>query len=231
MKVSIYQGKNHTDKKAAITIVIDVLRAFTVAHYAFLRGAKQIYLVSTKEEAFHMKKDNPDLLLVGEEHGVEITGFDLGNSPYQISQCELTDKTLVQKTTNGVQATLNCLASDHVFVTGFTNAKKTAEFIRKRLFDGNNEEVHIIASHPSGDDDYACAEYIKDILEGKTRVTSVNHVVERIKNSQVAKKFYETSNKEFLPEDIRFSTKELYSSFVMKVDKNCPIPKIERVQL
>ena len=43
-----------------IVLVIDVLRAFSTAAYAFSRGAKEIRLVSTVEEALELKSQLPD---------------------------------------------------------------------------------------------------------------------------------------------------------------------------
>jgi 2-phosphosulfolactate phosphatase len=43
-----------------VVIIIDVLRAFSTAAYAFSRGAKQILLVSTVEEALSLKAHVPN---------------------------------------------------------------------------------------------------------------------------------------------------------------------------
>ena len=39
-----------------VVVVIDVLRAFTTAAFAFDRGADEILLVSTVEEAFEVRE-------------------------------------------------------------------------------------------------------------------------------------------------------------------------------
>lgn len=230
MKINIYQGSNPPSEKADITIVIDVLRAFTVAHYAFMRGAKSIFLAGTVEEAFSFKKKNPTYLLAGEINGVAIENFDLDNSPYKIQRKNLNDATLVQKTTNGVRATLNHMESGNVFVTGFSNARNTAEYV-KELCNSKGEEqvVHIVASHPDGDDDLACAEYIRKILEGLP-ISSIS-VAQRIKESDVARKFFDRERKAFLKEDVFICMREIKSDFVMKVIKTRNLPKIERVHI
>lgn len=98
----------------------------------------------------------------------------------------MTDKSLIQKTTNGVTAALGALNAKHLFVTGFSNAKTTAQHVKKLV--ANDCVINIVASHPSGDDDMACAEYIKGIIEG-TNVVTAAEAIERIKGSSVAEKF------------------------------------------
>src|SRR5690606_22437639 len=113
----------------------------------------------------------PEFILAGEIQGLPIAGFDLDNSPVRLQNADLRGKFLIQKTTNGVKATLNSLNADHIFVTGFTNARTTAEFIRKKLLsEDTTMSIHLIASHPSGNDDLACAQYISGILQNSNRI-------------------------------------------------------------
>lgn len=230
MHIQIYQGNTAPPTAANITIVIDVIRTFTIAHYAFLKGVKRIILAKNLEQAFQLKMKNPDFLLAGEINGLPIKGFDLDNSPYNIKSITLTGKTLIQKTTNGVKATLHCLSSDHVFVTGYAHAKTTAKFIKNKFAKDREKSINIIASHPSGDDDLACAEYIKSILEDSNTISS-KKVAERIKHSHVAEKFFDENNSYFNRVDIEYCMIELDTGFVMKVRKNAKIPMIERVNV
>lgn len=65
MKINIYR-RNECFKAKGLCVVIDVLRAFTTAAYAFAAGAKEIVLVSTAEEAFRMHEEDNSLILMGE---------------------------------------------------------------------------------------------------------------------------------------------------------------------
>ncbi|WP_088105965.1 2-phosphosulfolactate phosphatase [Halalkalibacter urbisdiaboli] len=229
MSITIYQGNEHSLPPSDINIVIDVIRAFTVAHHAFLKGASNILLVESVEDALLLKNKHPHYLLAGEVNGLAIKGFDLDNSPERFANTNLSEKTLVQKTTNGVKATLNSLNTKQLFVTGFSNARMTANYIRKLYKDIENLTIHIIASHPTGDDDLACAEFIRNILTGERDVAS--ETKRRIMNSTAAKKFFDPQNLDFNREDIRLCTKELNHPFIMKVNKECKIPMIERIDI
>ena len=226
MIVTIHQGHTPDLQRSDVTIVIDVIRAFTVAHYAFLRGAREIILAATVEEAFLLQKKHPGYLLAGEINGLPIYGFDFDNSPAKMAEANVRGRTLVQKTTNGVRATLHALNAGAVFVTGFSNAKMTAECVRKLC--SPSSIVNLVASHPDGDDDLACAEYIKAILLGNKDL-SKEAAVKRIRCSGVARKFYDESQPEFNVEDIEFCTKEISGDFIMFVDSSAKIPRIVRV--
>lgn len=228
LPVTIYQGNHHVLASSDINIVIDVIRAFTVAHYAFLGGIKEILLVQTTKEAFRLKEDDPDYLLTGEVKGVGIEGFDLDNSPKRITEHQLKGRSLVQKTTNGVHATLRALGARHVFVTGFSNAKKTAEYVKQICGNPKDSVINIIASHPTGDDDLACAEYLKGIILDNEVITA-HETIARIKNSSVAEKFFDLENLLFDEEDILYCTKEIPGDFVMRVNQERKVPTIERV--
>jgi len=77
---------------SGLVIVIDVLRAFSNAAYAFSRGAKEIILVSTVEEALDLKSKLPNAKAMGEVGGLPPAGFDFGNSPTQILEEDLAPK-------------------------------------------------------------------------------------------------------------------------------------------
>ncbi|WP_299088759.1 2-phosphosulfolactate phosphatase [uncultured Metabacillus sp.] len=233
MQITIYQGNDHHLRPSDVNIVIDVIRAFTVAHYAFLQGVKEILLVGSVQSALKIKEHFPEVLLAGEVKGLPIAGFDLDNSPFTIAHhYGLKGKVLVQKTTNGVKAALNALNGKEIYVTGFSNAKTTAHYIKKKWTNaGNQTEVNIVASHPLGEDDLACAEYIKNIMEERDACLTKEEVINRIQNSCVTDKFYDPKQKEFNPVDIEYCTKELDSPFIMRINKSREIPTIERVDI
>ena len=225
--IRILQGTDRSYPDADVNVVIDVIRAFTVAHVAFARGVQEILLVNTVEEAQALKRQRPDYLLAGEIKGLGIPGFDLDNSPYRVSQAELQGRTLVQKTTNGVKATLAALAARHVFVTGYSNARNTARHVRQLLSAGGLRTVNVIASHGQDDDDLACAEFIRDQILALGQVPP-EQVVERIRASRPAAKFLVQPPGEFEPRDLDFCTQVRPCDFVMAVDRLAAIPSIRK---
>ena len=225
INVNIIQGTAAPYPAADINIVIDVIRAFTVSHVAFRRGVREMFLVNTTEEAYALKAQHPGYLLAGEVDGLPIAGFDLDNSPYKFSVADIVNKSVVQKTTNGVKATLLALNAQTVLVTGLSNAKKTALYARDMASAMTHCKVNIVASHISDDDDLACAEYIRDHLLGLTAV-KLEAIQHRIKTSRPAQKFFDPQKPEFDIRELDICLQEVDCDFVMWVDKQLPLPRL-----
>lgn len=221
----IIRGTEQSVPAADINIVIDVIRAFTVSHVAFSRGTSAIFLVNAVDEAFALKARHPGYLLAGEIAGLPIAGFDLDNSPFNVSMADVRGKTLVMKTTHGVTATLAALNAAQIFVTGFSNARQTARHVRHLMASKGYRTVNVIASHALDDDDFSCAEYIRDqILElGQLEPEAI---MSRIRNSRSAKKFLVAEKNDFEPRDLDICTREVKSDFVMEVDKSLQAPRL-----
>ena len=228
--VRIIRGTERAVPAADINIVIDVIRAFTVSHVAFSRGAHAIFLVNTVDEAFALKARHPDYLLAGEIAGLPIADFDLDNSPFNVSRADVDDKTLVMKTTHGVTATLAALNAAQIFVTGFSNARQTAQHAQTLMASKGYRTVNVIASHALDDDDFSCAEYIRDQLLDLGQIEP-EAIMARIRNSRSAKKFQVVEKNGFEPRDLDFCTREVMSDFVMEVDKSLPAPRLIKQRL
>jgi 2-phosphosulfolactate phosphatase len=229
--IKIYRGEQGVEEKTSdVNIIIDVIRAFSLSHLAFLYGAKKIHLVKTVEEAFILKNEAPQFILTGEINGYPIDGFDMDNSPANLRDFDIRGKTLVQRTTNGVKAVLKCLQASYIFVTGFTCAKNTALHVKKLIETKNVKTVNIITSHPTGDDDFSCAEYIKTLILNQKGL-SADKVSERIKNSEAAKKFFAPNNDIFNEDDIRICSTEIPTDFTMQIDTSDSPPSIRTVTL
>ena len=65
---------------------MDVFRAFTTAAIALDRGARQIIVIATVEEALELRRKGIADLCMSEEDGVKPDGFDFGNSPHGVTR-------------------------------------------------------------------------------------------------------------------------------------------------
>ncbi|MCA0971584.1 2-phosphosulfolactate phosphatase [Halobacillus litoralis] len=229
MEIKITQGfyGDNLLKPADFNIIIDVVRAFTVCNFAFMKGINKIILVNEINECLNLKSASRDLILAGEVNGYKIEGFDLGNSPREIikSNSLLQGKNLVLRTTNGVKATLNCLEAKEVLVAGLVDLQNIAQYLKE--IDIEDSRINIIASHPTSNEDLACAKYLKGLLTENQKVC-LSEVKNSIQTAEAVQKFYDPSNKDFDEEDIHLCLKEFNNNFVMKVNKNGRYPVVER---
>lgn len=223
--IRIFQGNDLTLPDADVNVIIDVVRAFTVSHYAFLQGAERMLLVPDVAEALALRETLPHALLAGEIGGLAIEGFDLDNSPRRFATADLQGRTVIQKTTNGVKAALHSLGAPNVLVTGFSNARATADYLLRL---DPCRRINLVASHPTGDEDLACAEYIRSLLLGKAM--EAEQVQRRIRGSVTAEKFLDPAQPAFDPADIDFCCRPLEAEFVMAVACE-PKPTVRKVML
>lgn len=150
-----------------VVVVIDVIRAFTNAAFAFSRGAKEIYPVSEVREALQFKEEFPNSLACGEEGGIPPDGFDFGNSPIQTNTLDLSDRTIVQRTGAGTQGIVRSIKADLIMAASLVVANATTRYIQMLPI---TEITFVITGQYApkrGDEDLACAEYLESILKGQ----------------------------------------------------------------
>lgn len=150
-----------------LVVVIDVIRAFTNAAFAFSRGAKEIYPVSTVEEALQFKAETPNSLACGEVGGIPPEGFDFGNSPTQTDTLDLSGRVIIQRTGAGTQGIVRSVNGNTIFAASLVVANATVLHILKHMPESVCFVITGQFSDESGDEDLACAEYLELLLKGK----------------------------------------------------------------
>ncbi|MEU2674546.1 2-phosphosulfolactate phosphatase [Streptomyces sp. NPDC007164] len=139
-----------------VAVVVDVMRAFTVAAWAFAQGAEKVVLAESLDEALALKARHPDWVAI--KDGPSAPGFDTVNSPGLLRSIDLGGRTVVQKTTAGTVGALAVKEASLVLCAGFVVAEATARLLRIRECDG----VTFVITGEDGraDEDLACAQYI-----------------------------------------------------------------------
>jgi 2-phosphosulfolactate phosphatase len=113
------------DARGAV-VVVDVLRAFTTAAYAFAAGARRIWLVESVEKGLALKSRLPGAAAMGEDRGYRIPGFDFSNSPAEVAGADLTGRDVVQRTTAGTRGAVAASAADRRWCASLVCASATA---------------------------------------------------------------------------------------------------------
>ena len=150
-----------------VVVVIDVIRAFTTAAFAFAAGAEEIILVGTAEEAFALREQFPSALVMGEVRGLPPPGFDFGNSPSALIGIDLTRRRLIQRTSTGTQGVVNSHKADLLLTSSFCCAQATVDYIHRTSPDLVTFVVAGLGPDGRGEEDLACAEYLEALMVGE----------------------------------------------------------------
>lgn len=183
MKISVLKSVDEAVQAKWLAVIIDVFRAFSTEMYIFQNGAKYIIPVQSLEEAYELKKQNPDYVLLGERGWIIPEGFDFWNSPTEILHEDFTDKIIVHTTSNGTKWLLLSVHATDILTWSFLNAAAIIKYIEKEQI----EDVSLIStSHMIEEDnneDLMLAYYLRDCLEGKE--TTEQQIKEMIQHTSV----------------------------------------------
>ncbi len=157
----------------AIAIIVDALRASATLATLFERGVCEVWVVSEVEQAWELKRQMPDALLIGERNSLKVEGFDFSNSPTEILQAQgLEGRRAIFTSTTGAKRILACKNATAVLVGTTVNASavaKSAETLAER----NRCPIVIVASGVYGrgeewaSEDIAAAWTIAERISGQ----------------------------------------------------------------
>ncbi|MFW3463012.1 2-phosphosulfolactate phosphatase [Streptomyces sp. 058-1L] len=140
----------------SVAVVVDVMRAFTVAAWAFARGAEKIVLAESLDDALALTARHPEWVAL--KDGPPAPGFALVNSPGLLRSADLGGRTVVQKTTAGTVGALAVKDASLVLCAGFVVAEATAQVLRAL---GSGSVTFVVTGEDGrADEDLACAQYI-----------------------------------------------------------------------
>ena len=227
MKIKIIYGADNAHKARGLGVVIDVFRAFSTACYIVSKRVKGIIPVKTIEDAFSLKKENSSYVLMGEQNGQKIKGFDLGNSPLEIENTaiNLKNKTVVHLTSCGTRGLKNAVNCDEIITGAFVNADAIVKYIKKK----NPHTVSLICTGTDPktkymDEDHLCALYLKDLLENKK--PDFKKIFIYLKNSRFAQHFFNNKITSHPKEDFYYCMELDQFKFILKLDSKGLLTKI-----
>ena len=197
---------------SGLVILIDVLRAFSTAAYAFSSGASKIILVSTVDEALFLRSQTPNSRVMGEVGGLPPAGFDFGNSPTQILEEELGGLTMIQRTGAGTQGAVRCVTADKMLAASFVIAAATVAFVAAL---SPTEITFVITGGEDNDEDYSCAEYLQALFNGQS--PTQEPFVQRVYDSKDAEQHRDPGRPEFPYSDLDYCTQINRFDFAMPI--------------
>ena len=157
-------------------VVIDVLRATTTIACALHNGSDGVQTFADLG-ALHSAATNWPVnsrLLIGERDGCQIEGFDIGNSPVDVTPERVQGRRLFMSTTNGTRALQQVRSVDHLHTAALLNRRAVAN----RLLKDGHQSVWIVGSGWEGsyalEDSLAAGALAAAILETDPLTTIAN---------------------------------------------------------
>ncbi|MFC8359022.1 2-phosphosulfolactate phosphatase [Streptomyces griseorubiginosus] len=180
----------------SVAVVVDVMRAFTVAAWAFAQGAERIVLAGSLDEALELKARHPDWVAL--KDGPPAPGFDAVNSPGMLRSTDLAGLTVVQKTTAGTVGALAVREASLVLCAGFVVAEATARLLRSR---GCGDATFVVTGEDGrAEEDLACAQYVAARAGGAG--TDAAGFLRRARASRAAAELTQGVRKGVHPDDV-----------------------------
>ena len=232
MRVQILELIEGAKKAEGLTVIIDVFRAFTTECYCFAGGAVKSYPIGSMEDAFALKREHPDWVLLGERGGAKVEGCDLGNSPWDAMNYDFRGKTMIHSTSAGTQGIVNAArASATQIITGsLVNAKAICDYIRAQ----NPETVSLVAMGKAGvtsvPEDLLAADYMRALLEDD-RSYDIDGRIEYLKDHG-GEQFFDPALAHIFPrEDYPLCVALNRFGFILRVEKEGDILVIRREEV
>lgn len=212
-------------------IIIDVLRTSSTIISALANGCKSIIPAETVGQAKAIKNHFKEALLVGDRYYKKIPGFDLSNSPTEMLDAELNDRTIILTTSNGIRGIQKAEKGEMVIIGGFLNGVACV----KEALERKNDLVLLLVGDKSSfviEDGLAAGFYI-DLIKKNCSVDGINdfgvamygmykyfeqQLQEVIKNTEVARKLSQYGHEK----DIEYSVQR-------NILDVCPIVNNEQI--
>lgn len=228
MHIRIVDHVAGAQSACGLTVVIDVFRAFSVAAYAFARGAARSIPVAEVEAARALKAAHPDAILLGERFAKPLPGFDCGNSPTELERFDVQGRTLIHTTHSGTQGLANALRADEVITGALVNCAAIVRYIRER----HPGEVTLVrmgqeARERCAEDD-VCADLIAARLRGESPDTT--GVREQLRCAASARKFFDPACTWAPERDFELCTEVDIFDFVLRLDRSSKPAELRRIE-
>lgn len=212
-----------------LAVVIDVFRAFSLAAYAFARGARSIVPVAAVAEAEALKRQHPDWLLVGERHARALPGFDCGNSPADLEKLDLHGRTLIHTTHAGTQGLLAAEQADEVVTGALVNAAAIVRYVRAR----SPALVTLVRmgheARTRCDEDDLCSQLLQRRLAGEAPAT--DGVAAQLRHASSAAKFFDPACDWAPARDFELCTRTDSFDFVLRLERAARPACLQRIDV
>lgn len=168
-------------------VVVDVIISSTSIVRLLENGASYVKPFGDPTAARQFKRETDDAVLVGEDGGGPIEGFDLSPLPSIIADADIEDRPVGIRTSNGTRAMDRIDHPDGLLVASTVNAAAVAEVLRER-----GRDSLVVAAGRQG-------EVVAEDTAGAALVTA-RYRGERVDESRLEARLRESSTAKWLRE-------------------------------
>ncbi|HKV50529.1 MAG TPA: 2-phosphosulfolactate phosphatase [Gemmatimonadaceae bacterium] len=146
MRIDVLFGPSMLSPAAVtgrVVAVIDVLRASTTIVTALANGARNVVPLESADAVITRAKqfERADVRTAGEQKMQPIPGFDLGNSPREMTREAVDGKTVLFTTTNGTATLLAVQGARDVVIATYVNVSAVASLLRTAARGGTDISI------------------------------------------------------------------------------------------
>lgn len=146
MRIDVLFGPSMLSPAAVtgrVVAVIDVLRASTTIATALANGARNVVPLESADAVMTRAKqfERADVRTAGEQKMQPIPGFDLGNSPCDMTREAVDGKTVLFTTTNGTAALLAVQGARDVVIASYVNLSAVTSLLRTAVRGGTDISI------------------------------------------------------------------------------------------
>ncbi|HTL96644.1 MAG TPA: 2-phosphosulfolactate phosphatase [Gemmatimonadaceae bacterium] len=146
MRIDVLFGPSMLSPAAVtgrVVAVIDVLRASTTIATALANGARKVVPLESADAVITRAKqfERADVRTAGEQKMQPIPGFDLGNSPREMTREAVDGKTVLFTTTNGTATLLAVQGARDVAIASYVNVAAVTSLLRTAARGGTDISI------------------------------------------------------------------------------------------
>lgn len=118
------------DLEDKVVVIVDIFRATSCIVTGLANGVKRIVPVASPEECKELQQQG--FVAAGEQLGLKVEGFDIGNSPLSYLNSGMKGKSVALTTTNGVKALKQSESAQQIVIGAFLNLTTVADYLKSQ---------------------------------------------------------------------------------------------------
>ena len=180
---STFSFSNMKKPTNALFIVVDTFRATSSMVALKNSGIEEILVVQEGSFAKKLKEEHlSEYLLIGEEGGLKIPGFDYGNTPSQFYNQDFSRKKAIFTSTSGAKTILLLKPYECVFIGSLVNLDRVSEEVSLIMNEDGSDLYILPAGYYKDKEAYTVEDWVTCLLIANKVVEKTNGFIDSQNN-------------------------------------------------